>query len=356
METKTRKYLLIIGVPVLLLLLPLLAVIMPNNDPQRLDLARTDFSGKLPIVYHPEYNITFFGMEKLHPFDSTKYAHVVNNLRREADVNPDTLLRPAKPPEGLVSTTHSARHLQSLRSADTLAEIAGLDIVATLPDGIAWNLLAEKMLYQSGGSIMAAQAALAHGWAINLGGGFHHASHDRGEGFCFFSDIAMIVHALRKHGHAQKFMIVDLDAHQGNGHTRDFMDDADVHILDAYNPEIYPQDEYAEKGITQAITLPTGTGDVTFLKQVEAGLDKAFTEFQPDMVIYVAGSDILAGDPLGRLDISANAVIQRDEMVFERALSRDIPVVMLFGGGYQAENAAVISDSILNLKRQFKLF
>ena len=86
-------------------------------------------------------------------------------------------------------------------------------------------------------------------WAINIGGGFHHCSGEMGGGFCAFADISIALTFLFENDpKVTKAMIVDLDAHQGNGHERDFMADDRVYILDVYNKDIYPRDSYA-KGI-----------------------------------------------------------------------------------------------------------
>lgn len=91
--------------------------------------------------------------------------------------------------------------------------------------------------------------AIKHRWAINLSGGYHHACCNSGGGFCIYPDITLMVHYLRKWQKVYRIMIIDLDAHQGNGHERDMMDDQNVHIVDAYNPHIYPHDVFAMRGI-----------------------------------------------------------------------------------------------------------
>ena len=83
------------------------------------------------------------------------------------------------------------------------------------------------------------------GWAVNLSGGFHHATKSGGGGFCIYPDITFITHFLRKVYGLKKIMIVDLDAHQGNGHERDHIGDPDTFIMDCYNHRIYPNDKYA---------------------------------------------------------------------------------------------------------------
>lgn len=72
------------------------------------------------------------------------------------------------------------------------------------------------MRFQTGGSILAGKLALDRGWAINIGGGFHHCSASKGAGFCPYADITLLVQFLFKFqgDRVHNVMIVDLDAHQ----------------------------------------------------------------------------------------------------------------------------------------------
>ncbi|CAK5027523.1 unnamed protein product [Meloidogyne enterolobii] len=234
-----------------------------------------------PIVYTNEYNISFFGIERLHPFDSKKWGRVFQFL--------------------------------------------------------------------VGGSILAAKLALQYGWAINIGGGFHHACSDTGGGFCVYADITLAIKILFEDGLIKKAMIIDLDAHQGNGHENDFINDNRVYIMDFYNEQIYPKDGPAKKSISRAIPLRIGTSDEYYLSRLERELNEAFSEFTPHLVVYVAGTDSLSGDPLGLLRISSKGIIRRDELVFKATKQREIPIVMLTSGGYLQQTARVIADSIINL-------
>ncbi|TAL27560.1 MAG: histone deacetylase [Alphaproteobacteria bacterium] len=315
-----------------------------------------DFTGRLPIVYSDNYNIKFFGFEKLHPFDSVKYGEILDNLLAHQALKRNQLIEAAPPDDALMHLAHSDAYLQSLQSPWVLARIAELPFLRFFPARLARNVLLVPMMYQMGGSLLAAQAAMKTGWAVNLGGGFHHASYANGSGFCALADISLIVKYLRQEKQAQKFMIIDLDAHQGNGHETDFKGDDDVYIIDAYNKEIFPHDTAAKDGIDLKIELESFTSDTEYLDRLQKALDKAFVEFKPDLIIYNAGTDLLKGDPLGALDITPEGVIKRDEMVFGYALDRKVPIVMLLSGGYQRSTVQVISDSILNLKKKFKLF
>jgi len=199
--------------------------------------------------------------------------------------------------------------------------------------------------------------ALKKGFAINLGGGYHHAHGYGGGGFCVYSDITLSIRCLREYSSdLKKVMIIDLDAHQGNGHERDklrFKDD-DTYIVDVYNYEIYPDDEIAKRAINTPIELASGVDSEFYLHILREALEEAFSSFEPQIIYYNAGSDILKGDPLGRLDIEPSALIERDEIVFQYASSRGIPIVLMLSGGYQKSASKTIATSIHNLIQKFK--
>jgi len=309
----------------------------------------------LPIIYSDEYNIRFFGLEKFHPFDSLKYARVYEALRHGA-LSTRQITTAGVPDDKTINAVHTEQYLDDLRGSWTIARVTELNFLRFFPAPLARALILRPMLHQAGGTVIAAQLALDHGWAINLGGGFHHAHAALGEGFCPYADIAMAVHHLRAQNKAQKFMILDFDAHQGNGHERDFTGDDSVFIGDIYNADIYPGDEVAKKGIDLDVPIDPYTGDALYLRTVKKTLDEAFRSFRPDILFYIAGSDILEGDPLGALAVSADGLITRDEYVFAAARKNNVPIVYLFGGGYQKSNAAIIVRSLENIHGKFGIF
>mmetsp|Transcript_6210 Transcript_6210/g.4685 ORF Transcript_6210/g.4685 Transcript_6210/m.4685 type:complete len:230 (+) Transcript_6210:306-995(+) len=191
------------------------------------------------------------------------------------------------------------------------------------------------MMRATQGSVDAASMALVHKWAINLSGGYHHAHRTSGGGFCIFPDITFVVHYIRKWYGLKRFLIVDLDAHQGNGHERDFINDVDVFILDAYNHQIYPGDELAQQAIKEDIVVTRSVKDRAYLELVGSKLRLAVNSFQPEFIIYNAGTDCLDGDPLGGLHISEQGIIDRDELLFRVAYQESkIPILMVLSGGY----------------------
>lgn len=315
-------------------------------------------SNKLPIVYRPEYGVKFCGLQRLHPFDAAKGEHIYKLLKDESFIkNDDDVHKPQEITTDKLLDVHTKRYIKSLKWSVNVAKIAEIPPLVFVPNYFVQRSYLKPMRYQTAGSLLAAKCALAAssgtGWAINLGGGFHHCSSDRGGGFCPYADITLIVRMLHSSGKGvEKIMIVDLDAHQGNGYARDLMEDDNVFIMDMYNYLIYPRDQNAKLAIRRAVEIKPHTQDEEYLHKLRKNLDRSFMEFKPNFLVYNAGTDILKGDPLGILDITPRGVIERDEIIFETARARHVPLVMLLSGGYLRISARVIADSIINLNQK----
>jgi len=255
-------------------------------------------------------------------------------------------------------TVHTKEYLESLKSSRVVAQITEVFVCAVLPNWLVKSRVLNPFLYATSGSILAAKVAMEKGCAINLGGGYHHCCGYQGGGFCAYADITLSLMFMRKcFPSIKKVMIIDLDAHQGNGHERDKIvtNDKNLYIMDMYNPFIYPGDVIAKRAIDLEIKVESGSGDDIYLPELETGLATAFKAFTPDAIFYNAGTDILEDDPLGQLNVSQKGVITRDEMVFKYATDRKIPLIMLLSGGYQQSNAEVIAKSIKNLQEKFNI-
>ncbi|XP_031731230.1 histone deacetylase 11 isoform X2 [Anarrhichthys ocellatus] len=259
----------------------------------------------LPIVYHPDYNMTFMGLEKLHPFDAGKWGKVIHFLKEEQLVTDGNMVEAREATEEDLLVVHTKRYLNRLKWSLKVATITEIPPLMFLPNFLVQRKVLRPLRTQTGGTIMAAKLAVDRGWAINVGGGFHHCSSDSGGGFCAYADITLAIKFLfeRVEG-ISRATIIDLDAHQGNGHERDFLDDGRVYIMDVYNRYIYPGDGYAKKAIKRKVELDWGTEDTEYLQKVELHTDGALNEVRPDIIVYNAGTDILDGDPLGGLSIS----------------------------------------------------
>ncbi|KAK9148938.1 hypothetical protein Scep_007695 [Stephania cephalantha] len=307
---------------------------------------------KVPVIYSSSYDIAFFGIEKLHPFDSSKWGRICQFLIADGVLVKNLIVEPMEASEEDLLVVHSKSYLDSLKSSLTVSIIMEVPPVSLLPNFLVQQKALSPFRKQVGGTIMAGKLAKERGWAINVGGGFHHCSADKGGGFCAYADISLCIHFAFIRLNISRVMIIDLDAHQGNGHERDFSNDGRVFILDMFNAGIYPHDYEARRYIDYKVEIVSGTTTNTYLKKLDKALEAAGNMFDAELLVYNAGTDILDGDPLGMLKISPDGVIQRDEKVFRFAKEKKIPIVMVTSGGYMKSSARVIADSIVNLSKK----
>ncbi len=303
----------------------------------------------IPIIYSNNYNIKLFGIQKLHPFDTEKPEKIYKHLTSKFDYRNDQFYKPIQVTDSQLLEIHTKEYLNSLNKSNKIAEIAELHALRFLPSGILKRKLLKPMKYATGGTILGTDVAIKHSFAINLSGGYHHAKANSGEGFCFFADINLAVSHLKEKHKINSIMIIDLDAHQGNGHESIVKNDSNVFIFDIYNKDVYPDDKDVKQYIDYHFPISKYTKDTEYLSIIEKELPKAIKESKPDFIIYNAGTDIYEGDLLGMLSVSEKGIIERDDIVFKNAIDSNIPILMLLSGGYSKKSAEITAKSIENI-------
>jgi histone deacetylase 11 len=346
---------------------------------------------KLPIVYSPDSNFNLFGLEKVYWFDAKKYQRIHHYLVKYVGIPAECFQQPLMVSLVDLEKVHTKSYLDVLEgvgAAQLTSKVIEFPVHLFFSDSSVRKRILDPMKLATSGTIMAAQLAVEpqadgkSGWAINLGGGYHHCkgkgnmraehapggiyvSGDEGHGFCAFGDIQLAIEKLWENNPNLKVMIVDLDAHQGNGHEAYFRDKVQLYqdfhpqrtvknagkvaIFDMYNAQIYPGDVSAKQYITYDFPLRSGTKDDTYLAILKSYLPEAIKEFKPDFILYNAGTDIFEEDGLGRLKISQAGIIERDRFVFEQARSHNTPIAMVTSGGYTKQSAVIIGKSIENI-------
>lgn len=311
------------------------------------------------IISSPDYDISFYGAENLHPFDTRKYGRAWQLLRsRYGDEIYNRRVKPQSEVDDRdLLLVHTQDYLESLKDSGAIARALELPMLSNTPYHVMRSRIIRPMRLATQGTIITAREALTHQIAVNLSGGYHHASEARGEGFCLFADVPVAIQKLRQTGliqSNQQAIIIDLDAHQGNGHERIFHGQNGVFIFDMYNQSIWPRDEPAKARIDYGIGLNSGCNSTSYLDLLYHKLPEALDRVShPAIAFYIAGTDIIEQDALGNLKVSEEASHERDKFVIDTLVKRQIPLAIVLGGGYSRMSYRMIADMVGYIIEQF---
>jgi acetoin utilization deacetylase AcuC-like enzyme len=279
------------------------------------------------------YSDTFsFPLPGKHRFPLGKYGLLRRAVEAAALVPPHDLLIPEPATDEQLLLAHDAGYLHRVTSG----QLTPLEIRRI---GLPWSPeLVIRARYSTGGTIAACRAALQDGVAVNLAGGTHHASRDRGQGYCLFNDVVVAARTMQAEGRCRAALVVDCDVHQGNGTAALARDDPSIFAFSIHSESNFPL--HKEDGDLD-IALPDGTGDLAYLEALEEGLLRALhlaCRAGPgpgaDLVLYLAGADPHEDDTLGHLALTRAGLAARDRLVLEHCRRARLPVVVLMAGGY----------------------
>ncbi|MDP2866725.1 MAG: histone deacetylase [Elusimicrobiota bacterium] len=260
-----------------------------------------------------------------HVFRADKFEAALKLLLKEGAVSKKDLLAPAVPSKADLLLAHSpgwVRKCLEFKFKPEDSARAELEIT---------RAVARAHLMNVGGTILAARLALENGIGINCGGGSHHAFKGHGEGFCLLNDIAVAIKKLLKERRIKRALVIDLDAHQGNGTAAIFRGDKRVFTFSMHGAGIYP--EKKEKSSLD-IGLRPGAGDAAYLTALRRELPRAMKKSRPDFAVYVAGADVYRNDLLGGLGLTMEGIKKRDAFVFGCCRARGVPAAVVLSGGY----------------------
>jgi acetoin utilization deacetylase AcuC-like enzyme len=275
----------------------------------------------LAIVWSPLYEVDIGP----HVFPTRKYRLVRDLLLGGDVVDESCFVRPEPASWDELARVHTREYLRKIQQ-DDLSPLERLTL--EVPFSAA---LREASILCCGGTLMTGRLALEDGVAVHLGGGFHHAFADHGEGFCLLNDVAVAAKGVLEEGLAARVAIVDLDVHHGNGTAHIFADDERVFTFSMHEEANYPA---VKPPSDLDVGLPGGTSDTTYLAFMEEHLPRVLERSRPDLVIYLAGADPYREDQLGGLGLSLDGMRQRDALVFGMCAQRGVPVGAVLAGGY----------------------
>jgi acetoin utilization deacetylase AcuC-like enzyme len=278
-----------------------------------------------PIYAHP--------LPEGHRFPMEKYLLIPMQLEYEGVITKENLFAPAPCLLETVLLTHDEAYVNKLLT-QTLSTKEQREI--GFPQSPA--LTAREFIITQG-TIDCCFYAFKHGISLNVAGGTHHAFVNKGEGFCLLNDVAVATNYLLHKKIAARILIVDLDVHQGNGTASIFKNNLNVFTFSMHGQHNYP---FRKEESSLDIGLPDGTNTQTYLKILTEHLEPLIKKTNPDIIMYIAGVDILDTDKFGKLNVSKQGCAERDRMVFELANRYKIPTVVSMGGGYSADVKIIV--------------
>jgi acetoin utilization deacetylase AcuC-like enzyme len=301
------------------------------------------------LVYSDDYYLPI----GTHVFPAEKYQRIHKRLIESGVAEENDFVSPRPASDQDILLVHTPQYVQKLKTG-TLSAREELEMeIPYSPE------LVRAFWLAAGGSMLAADCALKDRIAFNIGGGFHHAFPDHGEGFCMIHDVAVAIRRMQRDDKIRTAMTVDCDVHQGNGTAAIFagvrvpsgplpsagppMVTAarpaklrNAHAGDVFTISLHQEHSYPAWKPPSSIDvdLPDEIGDADYLAWLDNALSSGLRQFEPDLLCYIAGADPYREDQLGGLSLTIEGLKKRDELVFRVARARDIPVMVTYAGGY----------------------
>ena len=301
------------------------------------------------LIYSDDYYLPIGA----HVFPAEKYRRIRDQLLATGVAEVSDFMTPQPATDQDVLLVHTPEYVRKLKTG-TLSAREQLELeVPYSPE------LVRAFWLAAGGSILAAQHALKDGVATNIGGGFHHAFPDHGEGFCMIHDVAVAIRRMQRDNKITRAMTVDCDVHHGNGTAAIFAGMRiptaalpstaaptvglaapakvrNAHAGDVFTISLHQQNNYpAWKPLSSIdVDLPDGIGDDDYLAWLDNALSSGLRQFEPELICYIAGADPYREDQLGGLALTIEGLKLRDALVFRVARARGIPVMVTYAGGY----------------------
>ena len=259
-----------------------------------------------------------------------KYTLVYDVLRAQGLLDAGNIMLPEEIAREDLARVHTEDYLDRLFAA-------GLTAMEVRRLGVPWSpRLLRRSRLAVAGTVLALEAALIEGLAGNLAGGTHHAFADHGEGFCVLNDVAVAIRKAQHAGRLQRALIIDLDVHQGNGTASIFEADDRVFTFSMHGERNYPAQKMRS---SLDIGLPDGVGDDEYLQRLQDALPQLLRGFSPEVIFYLAGVDVMAGDRYGRFKLTEQGLRERERRLLDFASAKGLPLVITLAGGYASDAA-----------------
>jgi len=281
-----------------------------------------------------------------HPECPARYEAVTSGLRGAGLLDKLLLLKPRPATEGEILACHTADYLQTVKRdvASGAAELSTGD-TALGPRSLEVALLAAGGVLRTVDALIAGEVSNAFCVVRPPG---HHATANRGMGFCIFNNVALAARYAQMKHQVGRILIADWDVHHGNGTQEIFDEDDSVFFFSTHQYPAYPgSGARGETGLGKGLgctlncPFPAGAGRKEILGAFERQLAPAMSRFKPELVLISAGFDSRAGDPLGDFTLADEDYADLTRLLLEIARqSARGRLISVLEGGYAFDGLA----------------
>lgn len=237
---------------------------------------------------------------------------------------PEAFVEPVPAAEADILAVHSKELFERVRSEEELdgdtPGVPGIFRAALLSAGAA--IQAGEMVLES--TVRAFACIRPPG---------HHATPERGMGFCYFNSVAVAASALIARGLAERVAVIDIDCHHGNGTEDCFRNRTDRMYVSLHQSPCYPGTGLTSSGNILNFPLPPGCEAPEYRAALDAGL-AAVRKFRPDLVGISAGFDTYVKDPLTQFGLKIEDYRDIGKDISEGV---DAPQFAFLEGGYHED-------------------
>jgi acetoin utilization deacetylase AcuC-like enzyme len=266
---------------------------------------------KTAVIFSPKYYQHNTGRD--HPESAKRLGAIVNELKR-GKLSRSKNWQFVAPEKARIEDVELVHDTEYIRFVDTFCRAGGgfMD----LEDTVASPESFEVALYAVGGTLKAVNLVMEkkfeNAFALVRPPG-HHAEKFRAFGFCIFNNVAIAAKYLLQRFKLQRILILDIDAHHGNGTQETFYETNKVLYISLHqDPRTFPGtgfiDEIGEGeglGYNVNIPFPFRTGDQIYLKAIREIVAPIICQYKPQFTLVSAGLDGHYTDPVGNLSLSA---------------------------------------------------
>lgn len=257
------------------------------------------------LIYHPDFLKHDTGH---HPENKLRLIKTIEYLGKIGTLSKLSLIPFEKSTEENLLLVHTQKHVDYVKNSYK-QNIRYLD-----PDTPVSADSYETALLAVGGVLEAVQQVVDK----NIKNAFclirppgHHSTPARSMGFCLFNNVAIAARYLQKHLNHQRILIIDWDAHHGNGTQETFYDDPTILYFSIHHYPFYPGTGSSEEkgakngfGYNINVPLPSDSNDSKYLSAFENYLLPAVEKFKPEFILISAGFDAHIEDPLGGMAVT----------------------------------------------------